>query len=254
MSKLNKWQGKTELEVSVSDYVLRNLTTGVETFIDTVKSETLSKTSTITKLKCGINNDTIASINGDEEISLEIQDLVSRPELTNAKWGATVQNGAIKKTVFPKNYIVEELKKITLPQTPLVEDEIVIYNGSEPLTKTTDYTIADKVITIVKEDINVGDSLFITSYSYTGTSGEYFEVSESANALAFEIIQRKPIFDTNMNIKSWRVRHFGKATLDPSTEETGESERGEQPITYTFSIEKNASLPYVFRTWYEDEK
>ena len=43
MSKLNKWQGKTELEVSVSDYVLRNLTTGVETFIDTVKSETLSK-------------------------------------------------------------------------------------------------------------------------------------------------------------------------------------------------------------------
>ena len=109
--------------------------------------------------------------------------------------------------------------------------KIVIYNGNEPLTKTTDYTIADKVITIVKEDISVGDSLFITSYSYTGTSGEYFEVSESANALAFEIIQRKPIFDTNMNIKSWRVRHFGKATLDPSTEETGESERGEQPIT-----------------------
>lgn len=254
MSKVNKWQGNTELEVSVSDYVLRNLTTGVETFIDTVKSETLSKTSTITKLKCGINNDTIASVPGDTEISLEIQDLVSRPELTNAKWGATIETGTIKKTVFPKNYTVESGKTITLPHVPIDEDEIVVYQGNKVLEKTTGYTIAEKVITIVDDGVKEGDSLFITSYSYTANAAEYFEVAESPTALAFEILQRKPIFDTDMNIKSWRIRHFGKATLDTSTEESGQSERGEQPITYTFSIEKNPNLPYVFRTWYEDEK
>lgn len=254
MSKVNKYQGKTELEVSVSDYILRNLSTGVETFIDTVKSETLSKTSTVTKLKCGINNDTLASINGDEEISLEIQDLISRPELSNAKWGATVKTGTIVKTAFPKNYIVDSNKAITLAQTPLNSEEIVIYKGNTALTSTTDYSIADKKITISSDSVAVGDSLFVTSYSYQGVEGEYFEVAEGATALAYEIIQRKPIFDTKMNIKSWRIRHFGKATLDPSTEETGQSEKGEQPITYKFSVEKNEDLPYVFRTWYESEK
>ena len=94
----------------------------------------------------------------------------------------------------------------------------------------------------------------MTSYSYQAEEGAYYEVGEGATALVFEILQKKPIFDDNLNIIKWKYRHYGKATMDTNAEESGQTERQSQPITYKFSIEKASDLPYVFRTWYEDAK
>ena len=254
MSKVNKYQGTRELEISVSDFVLRNKATGVETYIDTVESENLSKTSDQTKVKAGINNDVITTINSGEEISLEIVDVVARQELVNAKWNAQEKTGTIVKTEFPKNYTVDSGKKITLPQTPLDPSEIIIYNGNTALEKDTDFDIEEKTVTIKNEAAKAGDSLFVTSYSYQAEEGAYYEVGEGATALVFEILQKKPIFDDNLNIIKWKYRHYGKATMDTNAEESGQTERQSQPITYKFSIEKASDLPYVFRTWYEDAK
>ena len=254
MSKVNKYQGTRELEISVSDFVLRNKATGVETYIDTVESENLSKTSDQTKVKAGINNDVITTINSGEEISLEIVDVVARQELVNAKWNAQEKTGAIVKTEFPKNYTVDSRKTITLPQIPLDPSEIIIYNGNTALKKGTDFDIAEKVVTIKNDAAKAGDSLFVTSYSYQAEDGAYYEVGEGATALVFEILQKKPIFDDNLNIIKWKYRHYGKATMDTNAEESGQTERQSQPITYKFSIEKASDLPYVFRTWYEDAK
>ena len=254
MSKVNKYQGTRELEISVSDFVLRNKATGVETYIDTVESENLSKTSDQTKVKAGINNDVITTINSGEEISLEIVDVVARQELVNAKWNAQEKTGAIVKTEFPRNYTVDSRKTITLPQTPLDPTEIIIYNGNTALNKGTDFDIAEKVVTIKNDADKAGDSLFVTSYSYQAEDGAYYEVGEGATALVFEILQKKPIFDDNLNIIKWKYRHYGKATMDTNAEESGQTERQSQPITYKFSIEKASDLPYVFRTWYEDAK
>lgn len=252
MSKVNKYQGTRELEISVSDFVLRNKATGVETYIDTVESENLSKTSDQTKVKAGINNDVITTINSGEEISLEIVDVVARQELVNAKWNAQEKTGTIVKTEFPKNYTVDSGKKITLPQTPLDPSEIIIYNGNTALNKGTDFDIEEKTVTIKNEAAKAGDSLFVTSYSYQAEEGAYYEVGEGATALVFEILQKKPIFDDNLNIIKWKYRHYGKATMDTNAEESGQTERQSQPVTYKFSIEKASDLPYVFRTWYED--
>ena len=254
MSKVNKYQGTRELEISVSDFVLRNKATGVETYIDTVESENLSKTSDQTKVKAGINNDVITTINSGEEISLEIVDVVARQELVNAKWNAQEKTGAIVKTEFPRNYTVDSRKTITLPQTPLDPSEIIIYNGNTALNKGTDFDIEEKTVTIKNEAAKAGDSLFVTSYSYQAEEGAYYEVGEGATALVFEILQKKPIFDDNLNIIKWKYRHYGKATMDTNAEESGQTERQSQPITYKFSIEKASDLPYVFRTWYEDAK
>ena len=254
MSKVNKYQGTRELEISVSDFVLRNKATGVETYIDTVESENLSKTSDQTKVKAGINNDVITTINSGEEISLEIVDVVARQELVNAKWNAQEKTGAIVKTEFPRNYTVDSRKTITLPQTPLDPSEIIIYNGNTALKKSTDFDISEKVITINTDAAKAGDSLFVTSYSYQAEDGAYYEVGEGATALVFEILQKKPIFDDNLNIIKWKYRHYGKATMDTNAEESGQTERQSQPVTYKFSIEKASDLPYVFRTWYEDAK
>ena len=252
MSKVNKYQGTRELEISVSDFVLRNKATGVETYIDTVESENLSKTSDQTKVKAGINNDVITTINSGEEISLEIVDVVARQELVNAKWNAQEKTGAIVKTEFPRNYTVDSRKTITLPQTPLDPSEIIIYNGNTALKKSTDFDISEKTVTIKNEAAKAGDSLFVTSYSYQAEDGAYYEVGEGATALVFEILQKKPIFDDNLNIIKWKYRHYGKATMDTNAEESGQTERQSQPVTYKFSIEKASDLPYVFRTWYED--
>lgn len=254
MSKLNKYQGKTQLEISVSDWVIRNLSTGVETYMDTVQSESLTKSSSETKIKGGINNDTIATIAGDETIELEIVDAVARPELTGAKWGEVEKTGSIVKTEFPRNYIVESGKTVTLAQLPLNADDIVIYKGDKALEETTDYTISEKTITISNSGIKVGDALFITSYAYQAEEGAYSDVAEKASALSFELLQRKPIFDSNLQIIAYKVRHYGKATMSAEAEESGQAEREGQPITYKFSIEKNLNLPYVMRTYIEPVK
>lgn len=251
-SKVNKYQGKRELDIAVSDYVLRNLTTGVETFIDTITEENLEKTSTSTKVKAGVNADVVYTINGDEEITLTFSDAFSRPELTNLKWNAQEKNGVIVKTCFPKNYIVSTGKTINLPQEPLVTADVILYKGETPL-ESLKYSISGKVITITDDSVNEGDSIFVSSFEYNSEASDYFEVGEGSSALSFEILRRKPIFNDNLEITKYKCQHFGKATMSAEASEQRTAERESQPTEYSFSIEKRQDLPYVFRTWYEDK-
>lgn len=252
MSKLNKFQGKTEIDIAVSDMVLRNLATGVETFIDTVVSESLEKTSSTEQIKAGIYANALYSIASGEEITLGFSDAVDRPELSNTKWNATEKKGTIVKTCFPANYEVQAGGTILLPYEPLSVGDVLVYQGETNLEEGTDFTIegATKTITISKAGINQGDSLFVTSFEYEEADSDYFEVGEGASALAFEIIRKKPIFDTNLQIIKWKVQHFGKCTLVPEASESFETERQAVYKEYSFAVEKRADLPYVFRTYY----
>lgn len=252
-SKVNKYQGKRELDIAVSDYILRNLSSGVETFIDTITEENLEKTSTSTKVKAGVNADVVYTINGDEEITLTFSDAFSRPELTNLKWNAQEKNGAIVKTCFPKNYIVAVGKTIDLPQEPLVTDDVVLYKGETALASEK-YSIEGKKVTITDETVKEGDSIFVSSFEYNSEASDYFEVGEGSSALSFEIIRRKPIFNDNLEITKYKCQHFGKATMSAEASEQRTAERESQPTEYSFSIEKRQDLPYVFRTWYETEQ
>ncbi len=249
-SKVNKYQGKRELDIAVSDYILRNLSTGVETFIDTITEENLEKTSTSTKVKAGVNADVVYTINGDEEITLTFSDAFSRPELTNLKWNAQEKNGVIVKTCFPKNYIVATGKTINLSQEPLTTSDVILYKGEKPL-ESQKYSILGKVITITDDTVNEGDSIFVSSFEYNSEASDYFEVGEGSSALSFEIIRRKPIFNDNLEITKYKCQHFGKATMSAEASEQRTAERESQPTEYSFSIEKRQDLPYVFRTWYE---
>lgn len=251
-NKLNKYQGKDFVEVSVSDFILRNSTTGVETFIDTVESETLSKSMSTEKVKAGIWESTIFSVDSDQETTLEITDVLSKEEISSAQWAAVEKEGVIVKAVFPKVYQIEATKKITLPEEPLSPDDVLIYNGDKILAPTTGYTITGKIVTIVDATLKVGDSLYISSYDYTAPTGSYSDIGEGSGALSFEILQRKPIFNRKLEVIKWKFRHYPQAKMSSEVEEKGESKRGKQSKNYKFSIEQNPNYPYLIRTWIED--
>lgn len=252
MSKTNAFQGKSTMEVSVSDFVFRNKITQVESFVDSVESQTLSKTVQTEKIKAGVNNNTLVTIDGETETTLEIVDVLKRPELILlGKWGGQEKTGAITKTVFPNNYTVEAEKKITLPQTPIKTSDVVVYKGDKAL-EISKYSVTGKEITITDESINVGDNLFVTSFEYTATEGKYYDMGEGSNSTTFEVLEKKPVFDLNMNIVQYKYSHYPKCRMSTEVEETGETARTKQTNTYSFSVEKDPAYNYLFRVWYED--
>lgn len=254
-NKTNMFQGQSTMEVSVSDFIFRNKITGVESFVDSVESQTLSKSVQTEKIKAGIQNNTLCTIDGETETTLEIVDVLKRPELILlGKWGGQEKKGSIVKTVFPNNYPVESGKKITLPHEPINEDDIVIYQGTKALTVTTDYTISGKEVTIVSGDINEGDNLFITSFEYNAPSVTYYDMGEGSNSTSFEILEKKPVFDLNMNIVQYKYTHYPKCRMSTDVEEAGETTRTKQTNTYSFSVEKDLAYNYLFRVWYEEAK
>lgn len=250
--KVNAFQGKQTMEVSVSDFVLRNKVTGVESFVDSVESQTLSKTVQTEKIKAGIQNNTLCTIDGETETTLEIVDVLKRPELILlGKWGGKEKSGVITKTVFPNNYTVETEKKITLPQQPINTSDIVVYKGEKAL-ESGNYSVSGKEITITDDSVNVGDNLFITSFEYTAESSTYYDMGEGSNSTTFEILEKKPVFDLNMNIIQYKYTHYPKCRMSTEVEESGETSRTKQTNTYSFSVEKDQNYNYLFRVWLED--
>ena len=253
MGQANKYFGEDLLEISVSDWVITN-SDGVQIFLDALESENLSQTASETKVRGGIKNQVIYTIPGEEEVTLELVSVKNDINLSNAKWGAIEKTGVIKKFVHPKNYVLASEKTITLPQTPNDEDEIVVYLNNKPLEKTTGYTISGTTLTIVQAEAKEGDSVFVSAYSYMGQVRDvYYEVGgDGSSALVFSILQKKPIFDTNLKIVKYKYRYFPKATLSKETSEEGQTSRENQTQTYTFSIEKHPNHSSLFYTYYVD--
>lgn len=89
-------------------------------------------------------------------------------------------------------------KKITLPQTPL--DKVVLFAGDTALVETTDYTIADKEVTITKTSVNENDEITVLPYKFE-TSAKTRTITVKADTLAKggELILKTIEIDKNNN-------------------------------------------------------
>lgn len=70
-------------------------------------------------------------------------------------------------------------KKVTLSQTPIDDETLVVKSNAVALAKETDYTVAGKVITIVKAGIEDGESVDV-SYTYKETKES--SITENSNS------------------------------------------------------------------------
>lgn len=88
--------------------------------------------------------------------------------------------------------------KITLPEKPL--DKVVLFKDGVALIETTDYTIADKVVTITKSGIAKDDKIVVVPYKFE-TSEKTRTITVKADTLAKggELILKTIEIDKNNN-------------------------------------------------------
>ena len=89
-------------------------------------------------------------------------------------------------------------KTITLPEIPV--DDIILSKDGTVLNKGTDYTIADKIVTISKADISADDVIVVAPYKFK-TSEKTRTITVKADTLAKggELILKTIEIDKNNN-------------------------------------------------------
>lgn len=246
------------IEYTTSAILLRHKVTGEEIYLDSLESDKLAKTIDTEDIKGGITNETFVTINKNEKITFEAVDVLSREGLNIAKWGGTLKTGSdLVATCFPTNKAIiatgevgSEVYTITLDETPIDTDTVVLFDNKngEELVETTDYTVSGKEITIIKSGLTNADTIYVSSYDYVAPAlTEYYDVTGSGVSAMFEAIIRKPIFDMLDNIKYWRETHIPKVQMDTAIEQSGNTEKGKQAVTHTFSVLKDDAYDYKMR-------
>lgn len=88
--------------------------------------------------------------------------------------------------------------KITLPELPL--DKVVLFKDGVALVETTDYTISDKEVTIIKSGIDENDKIVVVPYKFE-TSAKTRTITVKADTLAKggELILKTIEIDKNNN-------------------------------------------------------
>lgn len=262
MSKIqNDYLLEDLLELSVANFYAYDTKNGLEYYSGTLESHELTKKVDSEKLKGGQNNDTIATIDKNVEISLKIVDIVARQDLQSLKLGGAITKVTLSDNVYayhmPKQYVVTSEttdKIITLSDEPKSGEEVAIYNNKtkEKLVLTTDYTISGKIITIVDTDVAIGDTLFVTGFYYKAPeTAKYFEIKEGSVPAMLTVIE-VPLFDSDTRVVAKKQYIFPRAKINASVTMKGQTEKTKNTDETTLDILKDPSLNYLGRVIYLD--
>lgn len=246
------------MELSVANFYSYDTTNGLEYYSGTLESHELSKSMDSEKIRAGQSNDTIATIDKNTEVSLKIVDVCARQDLQSLKLGGKITKVTLSDNVYayhmPKNYDVTTGKVITLDAVPKEGEEVAVYNNKtkEKLVITTDYTIADGVITIVADDILVGETVFVTGFYYKAPeTAKYFEIKEGSVPTMLTVIE-VPLFNTDTEIVAMKQYIFPRTKMNASVTVTGQTEKTKNTDETTIDILKDPSLNYLGRVIYLD--
>jgi len=121
-----------------------------------------------TDVKAGKGNSLLGVLHSDREISVSLSDVSFRYDWLCAQLGQSITTGAGIGYSMPYWATVETGIKVTLSATPLNTADLNIFNSAGvKLALTTDFTVLNGVVTIVKAGIAVGDKVEVRTYSYT---------------------------------------------------------------------------------------
>lgn len=248
------------IEYTTSEVILIN-DKNEEIYLNGLKSDTLKKEVDTLEIKGGIENNTLTTIDKTVTYTFEAEDQLSNETLNIAKWkgaiGETSSTATILLTQFPTNKTVKSDNKqdspkltIELDNEPSNADDLVLLYKGEAL-QSSDYSLTGKEVTITKEGVTAGETIYVSSYSYVSGEGiKYYDVGSTSSNTAgtiFKAIIRKPIYDLEDNIVYWRQTFCPKVQLDKNVEQTGNTEKGEQPSTHKFTVLKSDDYDYTMR-------
>lgn len=244
------------LEVSVADVYFYDKTSGLEMYTATLTNHNIEQSGDQEPIKCGRGNETIATISKSKDLSFTITDVVSNISLEAAKYGGTIKevgsSGTVDAFHMPKNYTVagSSSKEVTLTATPKAGEEVLVYNlkTKKPLTKSSDYSIEGNKITITASDIEKGDEVFVTGFSYAAkTTDKYFDIATDSTMPSMFAVVEVPLFDTNMNLYATKQYIFPKVQMDVSVSQSGASEKSAPSIETKVTVMKDDSVDYLGR-------
>lgn len=243
------------MELSVANFYSCDTKNGLEYYSGTLESHELSRKLTTEKIKGGQDNATLAVIDKSTDLSLKIVDVCARQDIQALKLGGKITNVIASDNVYafhmPKNYVVSNEKKVTLDALPKEGEDVAIYNNAtgNKLTKTTDYTIDGKEITIVNTDIKAQDTVFVTGFYYKApTNAKYFEMNEGSAPTMFTIIE-VPLFKEGKKIGK-KQYIFPKTQISGDMTVKGQTEKTKSTDETTLDILKDQSVDYLGRVVY----
>lgn len=178
----------------------------------------------------GRGNALLGVIHSQRDINISLSDAEFRYDWLAKQLGQSIVTGAGVAWTMPKWYPVTGTtpKIITLDETPLSIDDLVIYSGTTKLVKTTDFTLATNVVTIVKAGIATGDRLEVRTFKYnTSSTTETISIDNSVFADGMQIILETIEIDRD-EIPLYKVQYqfteavpTGNFTIDTSSERNG---------------------------------
>lgn len=249
------------LEVSVANFYCYDEKSGLEYYSGTLESHELSATAETEEIKGGQGNNVIASIDKAKELTLKIVDVLAKQDIESLKLGGEIKSvgsNLVDAFHMPKNYVVEEttsVKTITLDATPKSGEEVLVYNNK---TKTalapSEATISGNKITINNEDIQAGDTVWVTGFKYSAkATDKYSEVSSTAFAPTLFCVIEVPLFSTDMQVVATKQYLFPRAKMDSAITISGQSEKTKNTRETVLKILKDPSVDYLGRIIYKYE-
>jgi hypothetical protein len=121
----------------------------------------------------------VAVLHSPRKENITLKDVRFHFDILAKQLGADIAVAAGEAYAFPREYAVATGKKITLTHTPKTATDLKLTDSAGvALVVTTDYTLSGAEVTIVSEDIEVGDIIKAGSYLFaTSATTETIEIN-----------------------------------------------------------------------------
>ena len=247
MSKVaNELMTKKLFEVSVADIYFYSKKTGIEMFTGTLTQHEITQSVDEEDIKAGRNNDTLATIKKNKQITFTLTDVISRLDQEAFQFGGVVADvdGTVEAFHMPKNYTVLEGLKVKLDKTPIDGEEVKAY--SLATNKEVPATLNGNELTLT--GVEVGETVFVGGFSYVAPNGaKYYDISPDPTTEPMFAVIEVPIYDSDMNLVAVKQYHFPKVSMSGNVTKSGQSEKTAPAIQTEVKVLKDDSVDYLGR-------
>lgn len=242
MAKANKHLTEELYEMTIGKILVTDLETGLEMYSGSLKSMSVSKSASTTKIRAGEDNVQWMELIGDSEISIEVVDIQAKRDWLALKLGGTLEEQSVEIEAFPKNYKITDSsssKVITLDHTPVSGQTITVYNKkTNTAIESSKVSLSEKTLTITDSGVNVGDVVYVGSYKHT-VEVEAIKIPTASASRDVAITISNPVANAQQKVVYDKVYKFYRANMGTDFTDEATSEKSEGAVSTTFTVLKH---------------
>lgn len=242
MAKANKHLTEELYEMTIGKILVTDLETGLEMYSGSLKSMSVSKSASTTKIRAGEDNVQWMELIGDSEINIEVVDIQAKRDWLALKLGGTLEQQSVEIEAFPKNYKItnsSSSKTITLDHTPVSGQTITVYNKkTNTAIESSKVSLSGSTLTITDTAVNAGDVVYVGSYKYS-VEVEAIKIPTVGASRDVAITISNPVANAQQKVVYDKVYKFYRANMGTDFTDEATSEKSEGAVSTTFSVLKH---------------